>query len=82
MWRLNFYNNNVSASAAAIVRMFDKMYLYAQQEELQQPLHKINLWVLEECFSQLFFFMLDLDFFFPPFLRLSIYINSNVQSKS
>jgi hypothetical protein len=30
-------------SAAAIVWLFAKMYLYAQQQELQQPLHKINL---------------------------------------
>jgi hypothetical protein len=66
MWRLNFYNNTVSTSAAAIVWLFAKMYLYAQQQELQQPLHKINLWVLEEFCTQLFFFMLDLDFFFPP----------------
>jgi hypothetical protein len=65
MWRLNFSNNNVSTSAATIVWLFDKMYLYAQQQELQQPLHKINLWVLEEFCSQLFFFMLNLDLFFP-----------------
>lgn len=67
MWRLNFYNNTVSASAAVIVWLFAKVYLYAQQQELQQPLHKINLgWVLEEFCTQLFFFMLDLDFFSPP----------------
>ncbi len=69
MWRLNFYNNTVSASAAAIVWLFAKMYMYAQQQELQQPLHKINLWVLENFCTQLFFFMLDLDFF-PPLLQI------------